>query len=247
MGPKPPRSRNGFSPQENGVSEDDVDRTTPVVKLIEKHQEAIEKHQEEIRSSMGSPDILKGRMDSFRKSKLVENNEAYAVEKESTKIEETKQEVREEQSSFKKVENISQSISEQKHSVTEVASQVTEQSQASVVIKEESTSASVLKQEESHAMKEEITIKSESNLVQESSSTLIETGSEEKREETLESMQVTTEEFSSVQVSRQEESEFHIETKSTSEIKESVGEILDTASEEKKSGEDNDITEDSDA
>jgi len=263
--PKPPRSRNGFSPQqENGLSEDDVDRannTTPVVKLIEKHQEAIEKHQEDIRSSMGSPDILKGRMDSFRKSKVVETNEAYAVEKESTMIEETKQEVRQEESSYKKVENISQSISEQKHSVTEVSSQVaslvTEQSQvsesqASVVIKEESTS--VLKQEESHAMKEEITIKSESNLVEESSSTLIETGSEEKREETLESMQVTTEEFSSVQVSRQEESEFHIETKSTSEIisqssenKESVGEILDTASEEKKSGEDNDITEDSDA
>jgi len=255
--PKPPRSRNGFSPQENGVSEDDVDRAnnmTPVVKLIEKHQEAIEKHQEEIRSSMGSPDILKGRMDSFRKSKLVDNNEAYAVEKESTKIEETKQEVREEQSSFKKVENISQSISEQKHSVTEVASQVTEQSQASVVIKEESTSASVLKQEESQAMKEEITIKSESNLVQESSSSLMETGSEEKKEETFESMQVT-EEFSSVQVSAHEESEFHIETKSTSEIisqssenKESVGEILDSVSEEeKKSGEDNDITEDSDA
>ena len=263
--PKPPRSRNGFSPQqENGLSEDDVDRannTTPVVKLIEKHQEAIEKHQEDIRSSMGSPDILKGRMDSFRKSKVVETSEAYAVEKESTMIEETKQEVRQEESSYKKVENISQSISEQKHSVTEVSSQVaslvTEQSQvsesqASVVIKEESTS--VLKQEESHAMKEEITIKSESNLVEESSSTLIETGSEEKREETLESMQVTTEEFSSVQVSRQEESEFHIETKSTSEIisqssenKESVGEILDTASEEKKSGEDNDITEDSDA
>jgi len=263
--PKPPRSRNGFSPQqENGLSEDDVDRannTTPVVKLIEKHQEAIEKHQEDIRSSMGSPDILKGRMDSFRKSKVVETNEAYAVEKESTMIEETKQEVRQEESSYKKVENISQSISEQKHSVTEVSSQVaslvTEQSQvsesqASVVIKEESTS--VLKQEESHAMKEEITIKSESNLVEESSTTLIETGSEEKREETLESMQVTTEEFSSVQVSRQEESEFHIETKSTSEIisqssenKESVGEILDTASEEKKSGEDNDITEDSDA
>lgn len=261
--PKPPRSRNGFSPQqENGLSEDDVDRannTTPVVKLIEKHQEAIEKHQEEIRSSMGSPDILQGRMDSFRKSKLVETNEASTVEKESTMIEETKQEVRQEESSFKKVENISQSISEQKHSVTEVssqvASQVTEQSQvseslASVVIKEESTS--VLKQEESHAMKEEITIKSESNLVQESSSTLMETVSEEKKEETLESMQVT-EEFSSVQVSRQEESEFHIETKSTSEIisqssenKESVGEILDTASEEKKSGEDNDITEDSD-
>lgn len=284
--PKPPRSRNGFSPQqENGLSEDDVDRannTTPVVKLIEKHQDAIEKHQEEIRSSMGSPDILKGRMDSFRKSKLVETNEAYAVEKESTMIEETKQEVRQEESSFKKVENISQSISEQKHSVTEVssqmssqvstevssqvstevssqvssqvASQVTEQSQvsesqASVVIKEESTS--VLKQEESHAMKEEITIKSESNLVQESSSTLMETVSEEKKQETLESMQVT-EEFSSVQVSRQEESEFHIETKSTSEIisqssenKESVGEILDTASDEKKSGEDNDITEDS--
>ena len=261
--PKPPRSRNGFSPQENGLSEDDVDRannTTPVVKLIEKHQEAIEKHQEEIRSSMGSPDILKGRMDSFRKSKLVENNEAYAVEKESTKIEESKQEVRQEQSSFTKVENISQSISEQKHSVTEVssqvASQVTEQSQvseslASVVIKEESTS--VLKQEESHAMKEEITIKSESNLVQESSSTLMETGSEEKKEETFESMQVT-EEFSSVQVSGQEESEIHIETKSTSEMrsqssenKESVGEILDSVSEEKKSGEDNDITDDSDA
>ena len=103
-------------------------------------------------------------------------------------------------------------------------------------------------------MKEEITIKSESNLVEESSTTLIETGSEEKREETLESMQVTTEEFSSVQVSRQEESEFHIETKSTSEIisqssenKESVGEILDSPSGEKKSGEDNDITDDSDA
>jgi len=247
--PKPPRSRNGFSPQENGVSEDDVDRTTPVVKLIEKHQEAIEKHQEEIRSSMGSPDILKGRMDSFRKSKLVENNETFAVEKESTMIEETKQEVRQEESSFKKVEeNISQSVSEQKHSVTE-QSQVS-QSEASVVIKEESSS--VLKQEESHAMKEEITIKSESNLVQESS-TLIETVSEEKKEETFESMQVT-EEFSSVQVSGQEESEFHIETKSTSEIisqssenKETVGETLDSGSEEKKSGEDNDITDDSDA
>ena len=293
--PKPPRSRNGFSPQENGVSEDDVDRTnntTPVVKLIEKHQEAIEKHQEEIRSSMGSPDILKGRMDSFRKSKLVESNEAYAVEKESTRmIEETKQEVRQEETSFKKVEeNKSEAVSEQKHSVTEVASLVTEQtqvsqSQASVVIKEESTS--VLKQEESHAMEEEITIKSESNLVQESStlmetvseekkqetfeskqvteefssvqvsgqeeeSTLMETVSEEKKEETFESMQVT-EEFSSVQVSGQEESEFHIEEKSTSEIisqssenKESVGEILDLPSGEKKSG-DNDITDDSDA
>ena len=293
--PKPPRSRNGFSPQENGVSEDDVDRTnntTPVVKLIEKHQEAIEKHQEEIRSSMGSPDILKGRMDSFRKSKLVESNEAYAVEKESTSmIEETKQEVRQEETSFKKVEeNKSEAVSEQKHSVTEVASLVTEQtqvsqSQASVVIKEESTS--VLKQEESHAMEEEITIKSESNLVQESAtlmetvseekkqetfeskqvteefssvqvsgqeeeSTLMETVSEEKKEETFESMQVT-EEFSSVQVSGQEESEFHIEEKSTSEIisqssenKESVGEILDLPSGEKKSG-DNDITDDSDA
>jgi len=262
--PKPPRSRNGFSPQqENGLSEDDVDRannTTPVVKLIEKHQEAIEKHQEDIRSSMGSPDILKGRMDSFRKSKVVETNEAYAVEKESTMIEETKQEVRQEESSYKKVENISQSISEQKHSVTEVSSevvsQVTEQSQvsqsqASVLVTEESTS--VLKQEESRAMKEEITIKSESNLVQESSSTLMETLSEEKKEETFESMQVT-EEFSSVQVSGQEESEFHIEEKSTSEIisqssenKESVGEILDSPSGEKKSGEDNDITDDSDA
>ena len=244
--PKPPRSRNGFSPQENGVSEDDVDRTTPVVKLIEKHQEAIEKHQEEIRSSMGSPDILKGRMDSFRKSKLVENNETFAVEKESTMIEETKQEVRQEESSFKKVEeNISQSVSEQKHSVTE-QSQVS-QSEASVVIKEESSS--VLKQEESHAMKEEITIKSESNLVQESS-TLIETVSEEKKEETFESMQVT-EEFSSVQVSGQEESEVQMETSEiisqTSENKESVGEILDSPSEEKKSGEDNDITDDSDS
>merc|ERR1719336_3502057 len=102
-------------------------------------------------------------------------------------------------------------------------------------------------------MKEEITIKS-GNLVQESSSTLMETLSEEKKEETFESMQVT-EEFSSVQVSGHEESEFHIETKSTSEIisqssenKESVGEILDPVSEEeKKSGEDNDITKDSDA
>merc|ERR1712241_163509 len=109
------------------------------------------------------------------------------------------------------------------------------------------------KQEESHAMKEEITIKSESNLVQESSSTLMETGSEEKKEETFESMQVT-EEFSSVQVSGHEESEFLIETKSTSEIisqssenKETVGETLDSGSEEKKSGEDNDITDDSDA
>merc|ERR1712141_762063 len=248
--PKPPRGRNGFSPQDNGVSEDDVDRTTPVVKLIEKHQEAIEKHQEEIRSSMGSPDILKGRMDSFRKSKLVENNETFAVEKESTMIEGTKQKVRQEESSFKKVEeNISQSVSEQKHSVTE-QSQVS-QSETSVVIKEESSS--VLKQEESHAMKEEITIKSESNLVQESSSTLVETLSEEKKEETFESMQVT-EEFSSVQVSGQKESEFHIETKSTSEIisqssenKESVGETLDSGSEEKKSGDDNDITDDSDA
>merc|ERR1712062_746065 len=121
-----------MAPQQDGLAEDDVDRansTTPVVKLIEKHQEAIEKHQEEIRSSMGSPDILKGRMDSFRKSKLVENNETHAEEKESWKIEETKQEVRQEESSssFKKVENISQSISEQKHSVTEVSSQVVSQ------------------------------------------------------------------------------------------------------------------------
>ena len=99
-------------------------------------------------------------------------------------------------------------------------------------------------------MKEEITIKSESNLVQESSSTLMETLSEEKKEETFESMQVT-EEFSSVQVSGQEESEVQMETSEiisqTSENKESVGEILDPPSEEKKSGEDNDITDDSDA
>ena len=98
-------------------------------------------------------------------------------------------------------------------------------------------------------MKEEITIKSESNLVQESS-TLMETVSEEKKEETFESMQVT-EEFSSVQVSGQEESEVQMETSEiisqTSENKESVGEILDPPSEEKKSGEDNDITDDSDA
>merc|ERR1712241_1646553 len=84
-------------------------------------------------------------------------------------------------------------------------------------------------------------------------STLMETVSEEKKEETFESMQVT-EEFSSVQVSGQEESEFHIEEKSTSEIisqssdnKETVGKILDSPSGEKKSGEDNDITDDSDA
>merc|ERR1712018_869566 len=178
--PKPPRSRNGFSPHDNGVSDDDVDNkanTTPVVKLIEKHQEAIEKHQEEIRNSMGSPDILKGRMDSFRKPNT--------AGKESTITEETKQE---NGFSFNKVEEIKaeNSISEQKFSVSEI-SQVTSQvtssevtssevtssevtssevisevtssevskvseSSASVVLTEEST-PSVLKQEESHAVK----------------------------------------------------------------------------------------------
>jgi len=67
--PKPPRSLN--------VSVDTADgedkSATPVVKLIEKHQEAIEKHQEEIRNSMSSPDILKDRLESFRKSKVIEN------------------------------------------------------------------------------------------------------------------------------------------------------------------------------
>ena len=74
--PKPPRSHNVSLDNGNVSSaEDRVDSTTPVVKLVQKHQEAIEKHQEEIRNSMSSPDILKGRMDSFRKSRVVENNE----------------------------------------------------------------------------------------------------------------------------------------------------------------------------
>ena len=67
--PKPPRSLN--------VSVDTADgedkSATPVVKLIERHQEAIEKHQEEIRNSMSSPDIMKDRLESFRKSKVIEN------------------------------------------------------------------------------------------------------------------------------------------------------------------------------
>lgn len=257
--PKPPRSRNGFSPHDNGVTaDDDVDKAnaTPVVKLIERHQEAIEKHQEEIRNSMGSPDILKGRMDSFRKSKLVENGESHTEEKESTLIEETKQES---VSSFKveeKIENLSQSVSEEKYSVSETSSsQVTSEmskvseSSASVVIKEESES-SVLK--ESHAVKEEISLKSESHLVQESS-TLTELVSEEIKEEKFESRQITEEVCAVQQTSQLDEkiqSEVQIETKSTSEIisqssenKEPVGEVLNEESEEQNSGEDNDITD----
>merc|ERR1719361_286031 len=157
--PKPPRSRNGFSPHENGISDDDPDNksNTPVVKLIEKHQEAIEKHQEEIRNSMGSPDILKGRMDSFRRSRLVENSESHVVEKESITIRESKEESVTE-SSFNKVETETNQSS-QKCSVSEVSSQMTSEvsqvseSSASVVIKEES-STSVTKHEESHAVNE---------------------------------------------------------------------------------------------
>jgi len=76
--PKPPRSHNVSIDTENG--EDHVDKSgTPVVKLIERHQEAIEKHQEEIRNSMSSPDILKDRLESYRKSKLIENAEKSSI------------------------------------------------------------------------------------------------------------------------------------------------------------------------
>merc|ERR1712064_156998 len=76
--PKPPRSHNVSINTENG--EDHVDKSgTPVVKLIERHQEAIEKHQEEIRNSMSSPDILKDRLESYRKSKLIENAEKSSI------------------------------------------------------------------------------------------------------------------------------------------------------------------------
>jgi len=76
--PKPPRSHNVSIDTDNG--EDHVDKSgTPVVKLIERHQEAIEKHQEEIRNSMSSPDILKDRLESYRKSKLIENAEKSSI------------------------------------------------------------------------------------------------------------------------------------------------------------------------
>ena len=258
--PKPPRSRNGFSPNENGVSEDGIDsktnNTTPVVKLIEKHQEAIEKHQEEIRNSMGSPDILKGRMDSFRRSRLVENSESHVVEKESITIRESKEESVTE-SSFNKVETETNQSS-QKCSVSEVSSQMTSEvsqvseSSASVVIKEES-STSVTKHEESHAVNEEFSLKSETNNLVQESSTLTEFVSEEKKEENLESVQLTEEIRSAVQTS-QVESEFHIETNSSSEIisqtsgneksEEFVAEVLNEESGKNNSGEDNDITND---
>ena len=258
--PKPPRSRNGFSPHENGISDDDPDNksnnATPVVKLIEKHQEAIEKHQEEIRNSMGSPDILKGRMDSFRRSRLVENSESHVVEKESITIRESKEESVTE-SSFNKVETETNQ-STQKCSVSEVSSQMTSEvsqvseSSASVVIKEES-STSVTKHEESHAVNEEFSLKSETNNLVQESSTLTEFVSEEKKEEKLESVQLTEEIRSAVQTS-QVESEFHIETNSSSEIisqtsgneksEEFVAEVLNEESGKNNSGEDNDITND---
>jgi len=265
--PKPPRSRNGFSPHENGVSDDDVDNktnnTTPVVKLIEKHQEAIEKHQEEIRNSMGSPDILKGRMDSFRKSKLIENSESLIEEKESTTVTESVQETST-KTNYKveetKVENLSQSVTEKKCSVSEISSsQITSElsevseSSASVSIKEESAT-SVLKHEESHTVNEEFSLKSESNLVQESS-TLTEFVSEETREEKKESIQVTEEVCSVQQTSQLDgevQSEVHIETKSSEIISqtfenkqaEASEAALHVESEENNSGEDSDITND---
>ena len=75
-----------------------MDSTTPVVKLVQKHQEAIEKHQEEIRNSMSSPDILKGRMDSFRKSRVVENNESAKTEEMCTTFTKTDESFKKESS-----------------------------------------------------------------------------------------------------------------------------------------------------
>merc|ERR1719242_2590460 len=107
---------------------------------------------------MGSPDILKGRMDSFRRSRLVENSDSHVVEKESITIRESKEESLTE-SSFNKVETETNQSS-QKCSVSEVSSQMTSEvseSSASVVIKEES-STSVTKHEESHAVNEEFSL-----------------------------------------------------------------------------------------
>ena len=93
--PKPPRSHNVS--MDNGSVEGDDGKTTPVVKLIEKHTEAIVKHQEEIRASMGSPDILQERLESFRKSKVIEHSEKMeSMKKEEMRATSTKTE-----SSFK--------------------------------------------------------------------------------------------------------------------------------------------------
>jgi len=228
--PKPPRSRNGFSPNENGVSEDGIDsktnNTTPVVKLIEKHQEAIEKHQEEIRNSMGSPDILKGRMDSFRKSKLVENSDSLLHEKKSTTVAEQESATETNYSKVEetKVETRSQMVSDDNFSVSEISSskvtsEVIEVSESdSVIIKEESAT-SVSKLEEFHTVREEVALKSE-NLTQESVS-LTDFVFEEKKEENTESIKVE-EKISSVkqtsQLDGEVQSEVHVETNSSSEI-----------------------------
>ena len=228
--PKPPRSRNGFSPNENGVSEDGIDsktnNTTPVVKLIEKHQEAIEKHQEEIRNSMGSPDILKGRMDSFRKSKLVENSDSLIHEKKSTTVAEQESATETNYSKVEetKVETRSQMVSDDNFSVSEISSskvtsEVIEVSESdSVIIKEESAT-SVSKLEEFHTVREEVALKSE-NLTQESVS-LTDFVFEEKKEENTESIKVE-EKISSVkqtsQLDGEVQSEVHVETNSSSEI-----------------------------
>lgn len=98
--PKPPRSHNVS--MDNGSVEGDDGKTTPVVKLIEKHTEAIEKHQEDIRASMGSPDVLQERLDSFRKSKVIENSEKM----ESMKKEEMRATVTKTESSFKEESNV---------------------------------------------------------------------------------------------------------------------------------------------
>ena len=228
--PKPPRSRNGFSPNENGVSEDGIDsktnNTTPVVKLIEKHQEAIEKHQEEIRNSMGSPDILKGRMDSFRKSKLVENSDSLLHERKSTTVAEQESATETNYSKVEetKVETRSQMVSDDNFSVSEISSskvtsEVIEVSESdSVIIKEESAT-SVSKLEEFHTVREEVALKSE-NLTQESVS-LTDFVFEEKKEENTESIKVE-EKISSVkqtsQLDGEVQSEVHVETNSSSEI-----------------------------
>jgi len=228
--PKPPRSRNGFSLNESGVSEDGIDskanNTTPVVKLIEKHQEAIEKHQEEIRNSMGSPDILKGRMDSFRKSKLVENSDGLLHEKKSTTVAEQESAT---ETNYTKVEEInfetrSQLVSDENFSVSEISSsqitpEVLEVSESdSVIIKEESATF-ISKLEEFHTVREEVALNSE-NLTQESVS-LTDFVFEEKREENTESIKVK-EEISSVkqtsQLDGEVQSEVHVETNASSEI-----------------------------
>ena len=191
--PKPPRSHNISFDKESG--DETVDgKLTPVVKLIEKHQEAIEKHQEEIRNSMSSPDVMKTRMESFRKSKLIESNEKAEVKQEVCITTESSQQqsssVQKTEHSVEQTESCSSKIEERKESVS--MSQSSSVQSATVVEKSETIS------EQSSVQKTESSIQQTESSVQKIES------SEFKSQEVAESMQVTSSE--SVSVSSEEKS-----------------------------------------